>query len=390
MQIVHSFALLLPAGIKFPLDPAGKFGGLTVVRRRDTLPESGHSLLCPQRNWIRVHFSTRGITLSKTAVQAIFLLCFCFLPIPALAQCAEQPCQNLQNILDAAVTDFRPYGADKTGGPELSINGVKVPCQMRAWANNVSMYMCYAQISQQDGQNAYSSILDALKRLKPAWRFQFTSPDGDHFVRAGPPDCVNPPNDGPYVGDCPLQLQAVKQSDGTVRLHFWMNSLSSPYLVKHPPAPKIVPKTVPRTSAGDCDDFCQNFKKAFAARLNFFDEIRTAKTNDEISDATVKLEGAKECSIKRATRPPSNEVGTQFVCHWPETSGPASETRFRDLISRVQSLLPSNWTTRQETESDDDTGAKITKWYAFEPGGKHDVRIYVSGDAVGLHITTWN
>jgi hypothetical protein len=328
--------------------------------------------------------------LSKTAAQTIAILCFCFFPIPALAQCTDQPCQNLQNILDAAVTDFRPYGVDKTGGPELSTNGVKVTCQMRAWANNVSMYMCYAQVSQQDGQKAYSNLFDALKLLKPAWHFQVSSPDDDHFVRAGPPDCENPPSDGPYAGDCPLQLQTVKQKDGTVRLHFWMNSLSSPYLAKRPPAPKTVPKTVPRASANDCDDFCQHLKKAFAARLNSFDDIRAAKTNGELSDATAKLEGAKECLIKGAAKPPSNEVGTEFVCHWPETSGPAAETRFRDLISRVQDLLPSNWTTDQENGLDEDTGAKITKWYATEPGGKHDVRIYVSGDSVGLHITTWN
>jgi len=250
--------------------------------------------------------------------------------------------------------------------------------------------MCYAQVSQQDGQHAYSSILDALKRLKPAWRFQVSSPDGDRFVRAGPPDCENPPNDGPYVGDCPLQLQTVKQSDGTVRLHFWMNSLSSPYLAKRPPAPKTLPKTAPHASVDDCDDFCQNFKKAFAARMNSFKEIRTPKANDEIADATVKLEEARECMIKGATRPASNDVGMQFVCHWPETSGPAAETRFRDLISRVQGLLPSNWSTGQETESEEDSGAKITRWYAIEPGAKHDVRIYVSGQAVGLHITTWN
>jgi len=336
--------------------------------------------------------------LSKAAIHAISVLCFCFLPIPAVAQCTDQPCQNLQNILDAAITDFRPYGADKTGGPELSINGVKSVCQMRAWANNVSMYMCFAQVSQQDGQNAYDSILDALKRLKPAWRFQVTSPDGDHFVRAGPPDCENPPNDGPYVGDCPLQLQTVKQSDGTVRLHFWMNSLSSPYLAKRQPAPKTLPKTVattvpkvvPQASSNDCDDFCLKFKMAFTARLNSFADFRTAKTDGETANVIVKLEGAKECSIKGAARPPSNEVGTQFVCYWRETSGPAAETRFRDLIARVQGLLPSDWTTHQENESYENTGAPITKWYALEPGGKHDVRIYVSGDAVGLHITTWN
>jgi len=333
--------------------------------------------------------------LNKTAVHAIFILCFCFLPIPALAQCAGQLCQNLQNILDVAVTDFRPYFADKASAPELSTNNVKISCQMRAWANNVPMYMCYAQLSQQDAQNAYSSILDALKLLKPAWRFKVSSPDSDHFVRAGLPDCENPPNDGPYIGDCPLELQTVKQKDGTVRLHFWVNSLSSPYLVKHPPppAPKAAaPKVVPPVAANatGCDDLCQNLKKAFVARMNSFDDLRVAKTNGETSDATVKLEGAKDCIVKKAARSASNEVGTEFVCHWPETSGQAAETRFRDLLSRVQALVPSDWTTRQETASDEDTGAKTTKWYAIEPGAKHDIRIAVSGDAVGLHITTWN
>src|ERR1700682_2337867 len=333
--------------------------------------------------------------LNKTAVHAISILCFCFLPIPALAQCAGQLCQNLQNILDVAVTDFRPYFADKASAHELSTNNVKIPCQMRAWANNVPTYMCYAQLSQQDAQNAYSTILDALKLLKPAWRFKVSSPDSDHFVRAGLPDCENPPNDGPYIGDCPLELQTVKQKDGTVRLHFWVNSLSSTYLVKHPPpaAPKTAaPKVVPQVAANVnvCDDLCLNLKKAFVARMNSFGDLRAAKTNGEASDATVKLEGAKDCIVKKAARSASNEVGTEFVCHWPETSGQAAETRFRDLLSRVQALLPSDWTPRLETASDEDTGGKTTKWYAIEPGAKHDVRIYASGDAVGLHITTWN
>lgn len=323
---------------------------------------------------------------SKAALQAVFILCFCFLPIHARAQCTDQPCQNLQYILDDAITDFRLYHADKTAAPELAIHGVKVLCQMRAWANNVPMYMCYAQVSQADAQNSYNGILDALKRLKPEWRFQISSPGDDHFVRAGPPDCVNPPNDGPYIGDCPLQLQTAKQPDGTVRLHFWMNSLSSPYLVKRRPAPM----TAPPASANGCDDFCQNFKKAFAARLNSFDDLRAAKTTDETSDATLKLEGAKECLIKKVTRPASNDVGTQFVCHWTETSSSAAETKFRDLISRVQPLLPSNWPARQEAESDDNTGAKITKWSAIEPAGKHDVRIYFSGESIAIHITTWD
>jgi len=291
----------------------------------------------------------------------------------------------VQTIVDAAVTDFRAYGGNKTGGSELAINGTKFSCQIMAWANNVPMYMCYAQLSYASGQNWYESALDALKRLKPAWHFQINSPGDDHFVDAGPPDCGIPPNEGPYIGECPFHLQAVKQKDGTTKLHFWMNSLSSPYLVRRPPA-----KTAPKTAGNDCDDFCQNFNKAFAARMNSFDDIRVAKTNDETSDAAVKFEGAKECAIQGATRPHSNETGMQFVCHWPETSGSVAEARFRDLISRVQRLIPSNWSTHEENESDDYTGAKITKWYAAEPSDKQDVRIYVSGGAVGLHITTWN
>jgi hypothetical protein len=53
-------------------------------------------------------------------------------------------------------------------------------------------------------------------------------------------------------------------------------------------------------------------------------------------------------------------------------------------------LIPSNWSTHQENELDDSTGAEITAWYAIEPGSKHDVRVYVSVESVGLHITAWN
>jgi hypothetical protein len=323
--------------------------------------------------------------LNKTAVRLISVLCFCILPIPALGQCTGPLCATLQNILDAAITDFREYGPDGAAGPELSVNDTKFLCKKMAWANNVPMYMCYAEVPLAKGQSSYENILGGLKGLKPAWHFQINSPNDDHYVDSGPPDCENPPNDGPYIGQCPLHLQAVKQPGGTMKVHFWMNSLSSPYLVKRPTAPKVAAKT----AANGCDDFCQNFKKAFVARMNSFEDIRTAKTNGETSAATAKLEGAKECVIKPATQPSSNEAGTQFVCYWPETSGPEAETRFRDLIARVQVEIPSDWSTHQENELDERTGAKSMKWDAIEPGGKHDVRIYLSGNAVGLHIMTW-
>ena len=112
---------------------------------------------------------------------------------------------------------------------------------------------------------------------------------------------------------------------------------------------------------------------------------RTAKN----SDVEVKLEGATECLVNRATRPHSTDVGEQFVCYWSESSGPSAKARFLDLVSRVQGLVPPNWSKDQKNERDDLTGANITAWYALEPGGKYDVRIYFSGEDVSLHITSW-
>ncbi len=325
--------------------------------------------------------------MNKKTVHVISLLCFCLFPIRALSQCADQICQNLEIIATAAKFDFRAYRQNQTAGPDISTNDTRVACQMSTWANNVPMYVCYAQVASANAENWYAAILDALQRLEPAWRFQIRSPDGDHFVDAGPAGCEIPPNDGPYIGQCPLHVQVVRQKDGTVRLHYWMNSLSSPYLFPRPPDP--APKTVPHAAAGGCDDFCQKFKKAFAARMTSFEDIHAAKTNDEKSDVEVRLEGATECLVNRATRPHSTDVGEQFVCYWSESSGPSAKARFLDLVSRVQGLLPSNWSTDQKNERDDLTGANITAWHAVGPDGKYDVRIYFSAENVSLHITTW-
>ncbi|MGB9431796.1 MAG: hypothetical protein WBQ89_06105 [Candidatus Acidiferrum sp.] len=226
-----------------------------------------------------------------------------------------------------------------------------------------------------------------LQTLNPAWHFQITSPGDDRYVDAGPPDCEVPPHNGPYIGQCPLHLEAAKQSDGTAKVYLWMNSLSSPYLLHRPPTPPS--KAVPLTTSDSCDDFCQNLKKAFEARANAFEDIRSVKS-DETAPATVKLEGAKACTVNGALPSHTDPTGTQFVCFWREASSSAAEIRFRDLVSRLQVLIPSNWATRQENELDDLTGADMTAWYGVEPGGKHDVRVYVSGESVGLHITASN
>lgn len=333
----------------------------------------------------------------KTIVPVLAVLFFPLFPVRAQTQCNDQQCRNLQAIFDEAVIDFRGYRANKTApGPDVSIEGTAVPCQMSLWANNVPMYICYAKVPNADSQKWYAKTLQALQILNPTWQFQISSSGEDHYVDAGPPNCEIPPNDGPHRGQCPLHLQTMKQSDGTAKLYLWMNSISSPYLLKPPPPPPskavssaVNPAAAPTTTAG-CDEFCQNLKKAFEARVEAFAGIRAAKGNDGTSEATLKLAGAKQCSVKEAAGAQTSGLGTQFVCYWRENSDSAAETRFRDLISRLEILIPSNWSTHQENELDDSTGAQITAWYAVEPDGKHDVRVYVSAESVGLHVTARN
>jgi hypothetical protein len=311
----------------------------------------------------------------------IFLL-FCFIPPHAHAQCQDPLCQNIQTILDAALIDFREYRQTKAVGPDVSIEGVKVPCQMSAWVNNVPMYICYAQVSAADSQKWFARTLQALQSLNPSWHFQIISPGIDHSVEAGPPDCETPPDDGPYINQCPLHLRVVQQPDTTVKIYLLMNSLTSPYLLHRPPSP--LPKTpLPPTAGNGCDEFCQNLKKAFEARESSFEEIRGT------SDPAIKLSGAKQCVINGATEIHSSTLGTQYVCYWREASAAAANARFQDLVSRLQVLIPSSWTTHQGNELDDSTGADMTVWIAAEPGNKYDVRVYLFSDSVGLHMSAW-
>jgi len=322
----------------------------------------------------------------KLIGQVASLFCLGLLPVPALAQCNDPFCQKLQNILDAAVTDFRAFRADRAAGTDVSLEGAHVPCQISTWANNVPMYICYAQVPLAEGQKWYARTLQSLEALNPSWNFQIKSPGEDRYVDAGPPDCEIPPTEGPYIGQCPVHLQTAKQPDGTAKLYFLVNSLSSPYLLKHPPAPPAKPAVPPSVGSG-CDDFCQNLKKAFEARTTAFADIRMANANDP-SGTSVKLGGAKECAIKGAS--PSNSAAEEYVCYWREASRTAAESRFRDLVSRLQVLIPSNWSTRQENETDDYVGTDLTAWYGVEPGGKHEVRVYLAAESVGLHVTASN
>ena len=340
--------------------------------------------------------------MNKKSFPAFSLLCLVnlLLPFSARAQCKDQLCQNLQNILAAAVTDFREYRANRIAPPDVSISGAKIPCQMTAWANNVPMLICYAQIPDASAQSWYINSLQSFQTLEPAWHFKIDSPVTDHFVDAGPPDCAVPDTEGPYLGQCPLHLQVTKQNDGTTKIYLWVSSFSSPYLGHRPPDPPKKNLQPPAPVSNGCDDLCQGLKKAFEARVSSFENLRVAKTNSASSDATVQLVGATQCAVNATTRPRSNDAGaqyagaqyagTQYVCYWTEDSTSAADARFRDLTSRLQILVPSTWAIRQEDQSEELTGIKVTAWVASAPDGKQQVSLYLSGQSVGLHIGSWN
>jgi hypothetical protein len=329
------------------------------------------------------------MTMNKKILVFFSLLCFSLnLPVPALAQCKDHLCQNLQSLLFAAVTDFREFRTNAALAPDLSVVGTKIPCQMTAWANNVPMYICYAQISFMSAETWYANMLESLRILQPTWHLKIDSPVADHFVDAGPPDCEVPATEGPYLGHCPLHLQITRQPDGTAKVYFWMSSLSSPYLVNRPPDPPS--KAVPAPIAGGCDDLCLGLKRVFEARTNAFEQLRAGTANAGMSDASVKLAGAAECAVNITPKFHSNELGAQYVCYWLEASASAADTRFRDLIARLQVLEPSNWSIRQDDQAEELTGAKVKAWCAVAPDAKQEMCMYLSGESVGLHIKSWN
>jgi hypothetical protein len=324
-------------------------------------------------------------------VYLIAGLLFALLPAPAAAQCKDQLCSDVQNVLDAAVIDFRGYRSHTTEVPDISTENAKVPCQMTTWANNVPMCICYAQIPFANGAAWYTRTLDAVKILNPSWHFNVRSPGDNHYVDAGPPDCEITPTEGPYIGQCPLHLEITKQNDGSAKLYLMVNSLSSPFLLHRivPPAAKPAAGSSAPAVAGNCDQFCQGLKKAFEARTSSFEGLHSAGSDAGATANTLKLAGARDCSVSAVKSSPSADAGTEYVCYWQESSASAADTRFRDLIALLQFLVPSNWAARQANEVDEQSGANLTAWHADEPGNKHDVRVYLSGNFVGLHITTW-
>ena len=324
---------------------------------------------------------------------SMLLLFACAFPATrTTAQCTDAPCKNLQSAFNSAMIDFRDYRDAPASVPNLSTSLAKVTCQMNLWANNVKMYVCYAQVPLAAGDSWFRITVDNAKRLQANWTFKVDTNSDNRYADAGPENCEVTATEGPYIGQCPLHVQMVRQPDGAANLYLWINSYSSPYLLHHVQGSKVAHHA---GSAPACDDFCQNFKKAFAARENRFADLGMAKSGEEVpAEASVAFLGARKCAMTVVSRSPSgdpklSDEGVRFACFWQESSATAADTRFRDLVSRVQPLIPPEWPAHQQEQSDDVTGANVTSWLAVEPGAQHDVRLYLSGTSVALHITSW-
>jgi hypothetical protein len=295
------------------------------------------------------------------------VLCLSFVPVPAFAQCKDQSdrhCWNLQYILYAAQTDFREFRGIKplTGGhavkppnPDVSVGAASVPCHTSIWSSAVSVYMCSADIPAANVEEWYAKTKDGLQQLQYLWQFKIETAGPDHYVDAGPAGCDVAPlekvysdgspsegpylADGPYLGQCPLHLEAVKQASGTAKVYFWLNSYTSPYLARRQGSPsKSLPQSaksqapqsasnsqstsqpssttegspsgaaskpsteVAASKYSNCDELCQGLKKILEDRTTAFRAVEAASPAKQdssagSSDRTLKLSGAASCSI---------------------------------------------------------------------------------------------
>src|SRR3984957_12721334 len=315
------------------------------------------------------------------------LFCASFFAVPTFAQCKNQQdraCWSLQYILYGAETGFREFrGATPLKprdsklappNPDLSVGAIHVPCHSDVWlSSEVATYMCSAEVPAQEAEEWYVKTMADLHELQYLWQFKSESPGADHYVDAGPQGCevarLETTNyggdhlegpyiaDGPYLGQCPLHLQTVRQNDGTARISFWLNSSVNLARNPAPPsralelsasakseaplpraasAPAATPQPAVATVAaataatatpapattdtlraepavensgersskryGDCDDLCQGLKKVLENRASSFRQLRVTSGSSVASKTTlfgdtVKLSGARSCMI---------------------------------------------------------------------------------------------
>jgi hypothetical protein len=317
-------------------------------------------------------FSKGRHVMNGKSFWLLSLFCASFFAVPTFAQCKNQQdraCWSLQYILYGAETDFNEFRGStplKTRdpklappNPDLSVGEIHVPCHTDFWlSSEVAVYMCSADVPAQEAEEWYAKTMADLHELQYLWQFKSESAGADHFVDAGPQGCavaqvettrygsyhVEEPYlvGGPYLGQCPLHLQSVRQADGTARISFWLNSsvnlarnpvppskalplsasaksessqprsASAPAATPQPasattdklPAQPAVENSGERSSKryGDCDDLCQGLKKVLENRASSFRQLGVRSGSSVASKTTlfgdtVKLSGARSCVI---------------------------------------------------------------------------------------------
>jgi hypothetical protein len=349
------------------------------------------------------------------------LFCASLFAVSTFAQCKNQqdrPCWNLQYILYAAETDFREFHGSTPlkprhpkltpPNPDLSVGAIHVPCHTDVWlSSEVAVYMCTAEVSAQESEEWYAKTMADLHDLQYLWQFKSESDGADHHVDAGPQGCevarlettnyggyqLEGPyiSDGPYLGQCPLHLQTVRQSDGTARISFWLNS--SVNLARNPApsgalelsasakseapqpraasTPPATPQPAPATPAsattdnlrvepavensgeraskryGDCGDLCQGLKKVLENRGSSFRQLGVRSGSSVASKTTlfgdtVKLSGAGSCVIRAE---PSASARSS-AGHEPVSAAhfaPASTKRTKATSSRAPGRLAAQY-----------------------------------------------
>lgn len=200
-------------------------------------------------------------------------------------------------------------------------------------------------------------------------------------------------------------------------------AVATPAAVALPPATLIAeasPASQPATSAnnarkGDtvCDDLCQGLKKVLDDRRTAFRLVNSANNQNAAgagsgsAAAIVKLSGSSHCTVNSAppptpsandpsrgslrpvaSRDPSaaSPATAQYVCYWPEDSAAAAQSQFRGLISLLQTIIPAYWSSQEQDQTDELSGAKMTVWSVQDSARKPVVRLYLSGESVGLHV----
>jgi len=355
--------------VKYALAAAGALPGLSLLTAQVYLVSKGRHVMNGKISWL------------------LSLFCASFFAVPTFAQCRNQQdraCWSLQYILYAAETDFREFRGSTPlkprdpkltpPNPDLSVGAIHVPCHTDFWlSNEVAVYMCSAEVPAQEAEEWYAKTMADLHELQYLWQFKSESPGADHYVDAGPQGCeaarLETTNyggyhlegpyiaDGPYLGQCPLHLQTVGQSDGTTRISFWLNSsvdlarnprppsrdlelsasakseapqpraASAPAAIPQPAAATAAPATAapatpgPATTDnlraepaveisgerslrryGDCDDLCQGLKKVLENRASSFRQLgfrsgSSVPSKSTFFGDTVKLSGAASCLI---------------------------------------------------------------------------------------------